>query len=233
MLLDKQADGLIISTTLNNTKNIAWLKEANFPFVLIDRKIDTLKTNYVGVDNIQGAFEAVNHLIKTGHKKIAHLTLNTSHLSSLKERITGYKNALKHNQIKFKPELIKEVDFDNILNDTKVVLKELLNPPYSIDAIFTANNNLTVACLEVLNELKIRIPQDVALVGFDDIEAFKLSYPPVTTVVQPIFKMSQYAVDILIDNIKNTEKFVIKQKQFENRLEIRKSCGYKHKAPKI
>jgi LacI family transcriptional regulator, galactose operon repressor len=225
MLVDRQVDGLIISTTQNNNNDIKLLKKNNFPFVLIDRNIPKIETNYVGVENRLGAKEAVNHLIQLGNKKVGHLTISPSHLSSLKERTAGYKEALKENGIRVESNLIREISFDNIKEDVHRELKELLSPPQSINSLFVANNNIAVACLESLKEMNIKIPQDVALVSFDDIDAFKLCYPPVTAVVQPITKMGATAVDMLINNIENNENYQYKQVSLSNSLEVRRSCG--------
>ena len=225
MLIDRQVDGLIISTTQNNNNDIKRLKKNNFPFVLIDRNIPKIETNYVGVENKLGAKEAVNHLIQLGNKKVGHLTISPSHLSSLKERTSGYKEALKENGIRVDKSLIKEISFDNIKEDVRREIKELLSPPQSISSLFVANNNIAVACLESLNEMNIKIPQDVAIVSFDDIDAFKLCYPPVTAIAQPIKMMGKEAVNLLIDNIKNGEEFQYQQISLSNSLEVRRSCG--------
>lgn len=225
MLVDRQVDGLIISSTQKNYTDINQLKKNNFPFVLIDRDIPKIEANYVGVENKLGAKNVVDHLIKLGNRKIGHLTISPSHLSSLKERTAGYKEALKEHGIRVDNNLIREISFDKIKEDVRRELKELLSPPQSINSLFVANNNIAVACLECFKEMKIRIPQDIALVSFDDIDAFKLCYPPVTAVVQPITKMGEEAVSILIDNIKNNENFQHKKISLPTRLEVRKSCG--------
>ena len=225
MLIDRQVDGLIISTTQNNNNDIKLLKKNDFPFVLIDRHIPKIESNYVIVDNKQGAKNVVEHLIKLGNKRIGHLTISPSHLSSLKDRTAGYKEALKENGIKVNTKLIREISFDKIKEDVRRELKELLSAPQNINALFVANNNIAVACLECLKEMNIKIPQDVALVSFDDIDAFKLCYPPVTAVVQPITKMGETAVSILIENIKKPEKFAAKNISLPTQLEVRRSCG--------
>jgi len=225
MLIDRQVDGLIISTTQKNNKDISLLKKNDFPFVLIDRNIPKIETNYVGVENRLGAKNIVEHLIKLGNKKIGHLTVSPSHLSSLKERTAGYKEALKENGIRIDNSLIREISFANIKEDVSKELKDLMSPPQSINSLFVANNNIAIACIEFLKEMNIKIPQDIALVSFDDIDAFKLCYPPITAVLQPIAKMGEEAVNILIENIKNNENFKYKQVSLPNQLQIRRSCG--------
>ncbi|MCB9361413.1 MAG: LacI family DNA-binding transcriptional regulator [Flavobacteriales bacterium] len=226
MLIDRQVDGLIISTTQKKNDDILNLKKNNFPFVLIDRHIPKVDTNYVIVDNKDGAKEIVNHLIQLGNKRIGHLTISPSHLSSLKDRTLGYKEALKENNIRIDNNLIKEISFENIKEDVYNQLKELLSPPQSISSLFVSNNNIAVACLECFMEMNIRVPQDVSLASFDDIDAFKLCYPPVTAISQPISKMGEAALDILIKNINCDEnKFDYEHKNLKTTLQIRRSCG--------
>ena len=226
MLIDRQVDGLIISTTQKNNSDIKLLKKNDFPFVLIDRNVSSIDTNYVVVDNVNGAKEVVNHLIKLGNERIGHLTITPAHISTIKERVEGYKEALKENNLPISNKLIREVSFDNLKEEVCDQVKELLAPPNKVTALFVANNNIAVACLECLNELGMRIPQDVALVSFDDIEAFNLCYPPITAVAQPIEEMGRKAVDIILHEIKN--EGVNNKTQhisLSTDLIIRKSCG--------
>ena len=225
MLIDRQVDGLIISTTQNNNKDINLLKKNNFPFVLIDRHIPNIDSNYVIADNKAGAKNAVEHLIRLGKKRIGHLTISPSHLSSLKDRTAGYEEALKENKIKFDDSLIREISFENIKEDVRSALKELMSAPQSINSLFVANNNIAVACLVCLKEMDISIPQDIALVSFDDIDAFNLCSPPVSAVSQPILKMGEQAVKILIENIKNDKVAEPLKVLLPTQLEIRQSCG--------
>jgi LacI family transcriptional regulator len=225
MLIDRQVDGLIISTTQSNNNDINQLKKNNFPFVLIDRNVPKIETNYVVVDNKQGAKNVVEHLIDLGNRKIGHLTISPSHLSTLKDRTLGYKEALKENGIRVDNSLIREISFDKIKEDVHRELIELLSPPQNINSLFVANNNIAVACLECFKEMNIRIPQDIALVSFDDIDTFKLCYPPVTAISQPIEEMGKEAVNILIKNIKHEGAFPAEKVSLPTQLEIRRSCG--------
>jgi len=226
MLIDRQVDGLIISTTQKNNTDISLLKKNKFPFVLIDRHVPKVDSNYVIVDNKQGAKNVVEHLIKLGNKKIGHLTISPSHLSTIKDRTLGYKEALKENGIRVDNTLIKEISFDSIKVDVRRELKELLSAPQSISSLFVANNNIAVACLECFQEMNIRVPQDVALVSFDDIDAFKICYPPITAIAQPIKEMGKEAINILIHNIKNeANEIPFQQVSLQTKLNIRRSCG--------
>ena len=95
----------------------------------------------------------------------------------------------------------------------------------SISSLFVANNNIAVACLVCFKEMNIRIPQDVALVSFDDIDAFKLSYPTITAVSQPVEEMGKQSVKMLIKSIESEGKTKAKEIILPTQLELRRSCG--------
>ena len=201
MLKERRVDGIIISTTQKDTAVFAQMKKEKYPFVLIDRNLPRLSTNFVGVDNYTGAFEATGHLIRNGYQKIGLLKISPSWLSTIKDREMGYRNAIKQNGMRVNTKLIRTIDFTDIRQTVRTVLRELIQPPYKIDALFSVNNNITVACMEYLNEIGLRIPQDIAIVSFDDIDLFRFSYPTITAIAQPVEEIGKVAVTILLDEI--------------------------------
>ncbi len=225
MLCERQVDGLIISTTQKDSAVFKQLKKESFPFVLIDRKLTQLKTNYVGVENYKGAYMATRQLIKNGYQKIALLKISPDYLSTISEREAGYKSALKEHKIKINNKLIREIDFNNIKNHLRQALNELMQPAIGIQAIFSSNNHITIACLEYLNELNIRVPQDLAIVSFDDIELFRLSFPTITAVAQPIEEIGGEAVNVLFNTMNGKDDGQTKQVSLPVKLVERRSCG--------
>lgn len=204
MLKERQVDGIIISTTQENASIFTRLKKENYPFVLIDRNLPKLISNFAGVDNYTGAFEATEHLLMKGYKRIALLKISPLHLSTIKEREQGYRYAFKKNGIRINNKLIKTIPFSSIEQSVSQVLDELLQDPFKIDAIFSTNNNIAIACLEYINKMNLQIPKDVALVSFDDIDLFRFSYPSITAISQPIEDIGKEAVNILLNEIDNT-----------------------------
>lgn len=223
MLKERGVDGIIISTTQKDTSLFAQMKKEKYPFVLIDRNLPRLSTNFVGVDNYAGAFEATNHLIKNGFLKIGLLKISPSWLSSIKERETGYRDAIKQNGMRVNNKLIRTIDFSDIRQTVRQVLRELIQPPFKIDALFLLNNNITVACLEYLNEIELRIPQDIAIISFDDIDLFRVSYPSISAIAQPVEDIGKVAVSILLDEI-SLKTPLEKQVVLPVELIKRKSC---------
>lgn len=227
MLRDRGVDGLIISTTLANNEDIAELKRENFPFVLVDRFVPGGDMPFVTADNYGGSLQVMEHLIDLGMKRIGQLTISPSHLTSITERTRGYRDALEKKGIAFDPELVREISYDNIRVDMETVLPELVNSPKGIQALYVLNNNLAMAALDVLNAMGKRIPEDIAVVSFDDVDLFRYVTPSITAVSQPVAKMGEESVEILLEMIDGKGKFDVKkgQKFLSTELLVRESCG--------
>jgi len=228
ILIEKGVDGFIISTSQLSNKIIVQLHKERFPFVMIDRHLSSVDCNYVGVNNHDGTREGIEHLINHGFKKIAFFSISPSHISTIRDRLLGYKNALKSSRIRGNRKLICDVPFDKIDQSVAENLKELLNPPHSIDAVFASNNNIALSCLKYFNEKNIRVPQDIALISFDDIRLFEFSHPKITAIRQPIDAISYESVTLLLRDIKaskNSTRFETKQIVLKTDLIVRESCG--------
>ena len=226
MMRERQVDGIIISPTQDNNEAFKEMVDSNYPLVLIDRALPKIDTNYVIVDNFQGGYDAVSHLIKAGLKKIGLLTISPSHLTNIRERAEGYRAALRDADIKFDENLVREIPYDDVKNSIQKEVKSLISAPHSIQGLFVVNNNLATSTMEYINKVDLRIPQDLALVGFDDIELFKFCYPPVTAIAQPIEELGKKAVEILIKKIKDKSDDTAKvHVVLSSRLVIRRSCG--------
>ena len=126
ILLDRGVDGLIISTSFKGRDEIRQLRDNNIPFVLIDRYIPGVKTNYVLVDNYQGAFDMTEHLLSLNLTKIAIFSVSPIHLTTMKQRISGYKDALRKHGYPVNNKLIKEIPHDMIYEKMELILKELI-----------------------------------------------------------------------------------------------------------
>ncbi|MCF8366895.1 MAG: LacI family transcriptional regulator [Bacteroidales bacterium] len=224
-LRERQVDGLIISTSQNNTDTFKLLKNEHFPFVLIDRYIPRINLHYVGVDNKKGAFEATEHLINNGFRKIGFLGILPAHLRTIKDREEGYRAALSKHGIRISSKFIRNIKFDFALDDVHELLIELLHPPNSLNAIFCSNNRIAVACLECLNDMNVRIPQDVGLLSFDDIDLFKFSFPTITSIAQPVEEIGEIAFNIMLEAITNGDNGKWNQIILPVKLMKRKSSG--------
>lgn len=226
MLRDRLVDGIILSTTLQNNADIKELKDDGYPLVLIDRFIPGESTPYVTADNYQGSKEAVQHLIKKGHERIALLKISPSHLTSITERVRGYKDALDEAGLPWDESLVLEIPYDDIRGAIATQVPALLKRDKPIQALFALNNNLAMASLKVIQQQGLSIPKDIALLSFDDIDLFDIYQPSITAVEQPVREMGTQAVAVLLDKVEKKDKASLPdQIMLPTELRERQSCG--------
>lgn len=202
-------DGLIIATTNTNSDFFKRDRLKNFPIVFIDRYLPDIESNYVVANNYQGSFELTNLLIRKGCKNILALNITPSHISSLTERVKGYKDALEEYQIPFNRDNLVEISFNDIYNEVKQKLPALLKNGTKIDAIYTLNNHIATACLQVFNEIGFDAQKEkILFASFDDIGLFDFVKPQVISVSQPLEQIGKEAANLVLDLIdaKNTEQ---------------------------
>lgn len=223
ILRSESVDGFVVAPATGKDKNIEQLIYDGHPVVCIDRGLTDLHVDVVKSDNEKGAFTATEHLIKLGHRRIAHITGDPA-ISTTAERIAGYGAALQKYNLATEPELIrgKASDFKSGVELTA----EILDLPAPPTAIFTGNNLLTFGALETLLKRNVKIPEDVAVVGFDDVYWSTSLNPPLTAVQQHGFEIGQRAIELLYQRIANPARipatFIVKTD-----LMIRRSCGCK------
>ncbi len=223
-MVNRQVDGLIIASTQQNLKNIRQLRQNKFPLVLIDRHYPEDSSNYIIVNNFISVKNATNYLLGLGRRHIAFITVKLE-LEAIRQRLLGYHQAIKEVYGDVKQELIVELNPKNYDREMKAAIEKLLNQSNKVDAMIFSTHYLTASGLRELKNLKINIPEEVALVSFDELSAFDLVDPPITSIMQPVEDMGNLAVEILLDeisglNIKKHKKVVL-----ETELIIRKSCG--------
>ena len=220
----QQADGIILSSSQENSKVYRNIFPKDYPVVFIDRDLKSKQHSSVTVDNVHGAYEAVKLLIDNGSKRPAIFTISPTHISSISDRLEGYKEAIKDGGIRFNKSYIREIPFENIQNSVRKNLKELLVQPHSIDSLFVVNNNIAMACLEYFTEWQVRVPQDLQFISFDDIDVFRFCHPQVSAVAQPIEEMAEKAYSHLMKII-NKEGVEPHQIVLKTTMVLRKSCG--------
>ena len=206
-------DGLIIATT--NTSGEFFKKERlrNFPIVFIDRYLPDIQSNYVVANNYQGSFELTDLLIHKGCKNILLLNLTPSHISSLTERVKGFKDALLKYDLPFKQENVLEISFNNIQDDVRQHLVKRIKKGPKIDAIYTLNNHLATACLNVFNEIGFDAKKEgVLFASFDDISLFDFVKPNIISVSQPLEQIGIEAANLALELIDNKNEEVKFQK---------------------
>jgi len=199
VILQKQVDGILLVPVGSNTKSIQIIKDQGTPLVILDRRIDNTDVDIVRGDSIGGARLLTQHLIDLGHRHIA--LINGPHnVSTSEDRLIGYKQVMEENglidNIQFYYGLFSQASGNSL---TRIIFEKEPKPT----AIFAANNLVAVGALRALNELGYRIPNDVALVSFDDIPDNLTMFPFMTAVSQPSYEMGKSATELLISRIKN------------------------------
>ncbi|TDO28791.1 LacI family DNA-binding transcriptional regulator [Sediminibacterium goheungense] len=204
-LASRSIDGLLISLA-SETRDLSHLKhlhERGYPIVFFDRIVDEINTHKVIVDNTKGGYDATTHLIKSGFKNIAALA-NAAYLSITRDRIGGYQAALEEHKMKQDPSLIKYCLHGGLVyEEVEQALDSLFKQKKKPDAIFAAADKLTTNCLRYFKAKGIRVPEDIAVIGFSNIDLTELLSPSLSVVRQPAFEMGQVATELLLNLIES------------------------------
>lgn len=232
-LLQSNSTGAIIFPNWGtaNVSHIFELKRTGFPFVLIDRYFREIETDYVVTDNTAGAFEAVSHLIKLGHRRIGFI--GGPENSAGNDRREGYRQALSRNGIVADDELVTMLGNDSYATseiepgsggyEEAVKLLRLKNKP---TAIFAASDGFAIGAMRAVKDAGLKIPDDMAIVGFDNLKYASILEVPLTTVAQPFEEIGRKSIEVLLDKVHDKNK-PVRQIVLKPELIIRKSCGGK------
>ncbi|NLK65634.1 MAG: LacI family transcriptional regulator [Tissierellia bacterium] len=203
-LTKKMADGIIIVLSSENEHMSELLKKCKVPVVLIDRDLSSVNIRgKVLVDNFKGSYDAVTYLSKNGYKKIAYLSgpLNTKTAS---ERLKGYKQALIDNKLIYDPKTVKCGEYK--IEWGQMGVDSLLAEKADFDSIFCGNDLIAVGAMKQLKNHKIRVPEDIGIMGYDDIYMSSYVEPSLTTVKQPIYQMGYKAMELMLNILKSSNK---------------------------
>ena len=213
-------DGLIANVgCLNGDRLIPLVKEAKIPVVLAGRNDALDAFSYVDIDNMHAAFNAVQHLLSLGRKRIATITGPLSVTDGC-DRLEGYRRALLGRGISVDEEIIVEGDYSE--RTGYYAARRLLTK--DIDGIFAANDEMAIGAIRAVQEAGRSVPKDIAIIGFDDIAAASTMIPALTTVRQPLGTFGNKLVELLIDRIEHPEK-TPRKILLDTELIIRQSCG--------
>jgi len=222
LLLKAGVDGLIFASARLNEPTVKKLIAEKFPLVLVNRKMRGENYNYVVCNNYIGAREITEHLISTGYRKIAIIT-GSANLSTGTDRLRGYQQALKDSGIPFRKEYVYQGPF--IKETGYQGTRQLLSLKNRPEAIFAGNDYIAMGVIRAIGEARLEIPEDIALVGFDDTDFAANFQPKLTTVSQRKYEMGNLGVKTLIDFIEREQTDYIHKIVLEPRLIIRDSCG--------
>ena len=222
VLIEKRVDGIILATTAGSLQAVRDVRWRRIPLVLFDRELPRVATDTVKVDSVLGGRLATDHLLSLGHRRIA-IIHGPVVRSTGAERLQGYLSALREAGVRPDPALIREGNFK--ADSGRVLAHHLLELSPPPTALFCTNNLMTVGALQTLGERGVRIPQDLSLVGYDDMEWWTLTHPPLTTVGQPVYELGREAMRLVLAQIQTPGRRRPQRVILKPELILRDSCG--------
>jgi LacI family transcriptional regulator len=199
MLLEKKVDGIVLVPGTGTNNHIAWIQKQGTKVVVLDRHLSGYEVDTVRGDSVGGSYELVKRLISAGHRRIGMVS-GPENVSTSIERVEGYKQALIEAGIEVNPELIYYGKFEResgLLLTQKVLA---LSPRPS--AIFAANNRLAMGAYNAIQEVGMKVPEDISMVAFDDLPPDHILGAVLTIAAQPAYEMGRRATNLLLDRIR-------------------------------
>ncbi len=198
---ERVAGAIIVPTREHLEAGIDDFHKHNIPVVAVDRRIKDKKVDAVLVNNLLGACEAVAHLINNGYRRIGAITgLQT--ITTGRERLEGYRQALEEAAILYDPSLTRSGTFQR--KSGYKLAQELLALTPTIDALFMGNNMIAMGALDAIHERHLRVPEDLAFVGYDELPWVAPGFGALTTVAQPVYELGNAAAQRLFQRLQKT-----------------------------
>ncbi|WNB92162.1 LacI family DNA-binding transcriptional regulator [Bacillus sp. NEB1478] len=219
--IERGVDGVIITTANEDSDHLKVLENQRIPIVAVDRSIQNLNVDTVLVDNEKGTYQAVQHLILQGHKKIAIICgpLNTTPAF---KRLIGYKKALDDYGIPFNEQYVIHGDFQE--QSGYEGTKELFSLDERPTAIFSSNNLMSIGSVKALQDLNWILGKEVSFIGFDDIDIATFMNPKLTVVARPMNTLGELAFQLLHERISFKGNVPKREYMLSPELKIRDSC---------
>ena len=222
MLLEKRVDGILLVPAQSTPNSVTLIQKHNIPVVVLDRRVPDVKTDLVLCDSEDGAYQLTQLLLSLGHREIAMLNCPIC-ISTGQDRLNGYRKALLEAGI---PESAWQEYQGSFTQESgyEMTRKAFANTPKPT-ALFAANNFIAYGALKALREMGVRMPEDVAMVGFDDLPPALVAFPFLTVAVQPAYEMGQKAVEILLNRLSSTSSGCCEEVILPIEIVIRQSSG--------
>lgn len=220
VMKEQRVDGCVIAPVSSRKTSLDELLRSDMPVVLVDRGLAGAEVDTVLIENEEGACQAVSHLIQHGHTRIAviHGDLDRS---SNEERLRGYRRAFAEAGLPIDESLVRPA---YEIEDAYRVVSELLREPDRPTALFTAHNHASLGAVHAIREAGLSVPEDIAVVGFDDTDWATLVKPQLTAVAQPVYEMGRTAAELLLRRMEGDQRPPVRVR-IASRLMIRASCG--------
>ena len=222
MLLEKRVDGILLVPALTGFDSTALVRQQNIPIVVLDRRLPESMTDVVRGDSEGGAYELTQLLLSLGHRQIAILN-GPRDVSTAEDRLAGYRRALTEAGIPInsKREYYGAFNPESGFEMTQKALAEAQKPT----ALFAANNFIACGVLKALHELELRVPEDIAVVGFDDLPSALVTFPFLTVAAQPAYEMGRRAIEILLKKLDGESSDQYQEVVLPAEIVIRRSSG--------
>lgn len=211
LLKQRKIAGLVIITANVYSKLVDVVKESKLPVIFTSGYIDDPELPCIGIDNVAAAYDAVNCLVQMGHQKIGIIRGPYSDVVTSGERSKGVKLAFKNNNIELEDEVIIEAEFT--FESGYIAAQKLLDQRPDLTAIFSFNDEMAVGAIRSLEDRNKKVPDDISVMGFDNIEFSKYVRPSLSTVSQPAFEMGSQSIGILNDLIRGNKNQLNKLKK--------------------
>ena len=222
MLLEKRVDGILLVPALNGLDSVALIKKQNIPIVVLDRRVPDLKTDVVRCDSERGAYELIRLLLSLGHREIAILN-GPRGVSTSGDRLDGYRRALTESGITTDAKW----EFNGAFNQESgfEMAHQALSEGHKPTALFATNNFIAFGALKALQEIGLRVPDDISVVGFDDLPSALVTFPFLTVANQPAYEMGRRAIEILLNRLSGRTFDQYQEVVFPAEIVIRQSSG--------
>jgi len=221
LLKRRQIDGLIISPVGDGSHSVVHeLPKWKVPFVFVDRRVEDIEADAVLSDNVDGAYKATRHLIERGHRRIG-LILGIKGATTTEERLAGYRKALDEAGIPFTEELVTYGGYR--IEGGQRAAERFLSLSETPTAIFSTNNLMTIGVLQELFRSQVAIPEQMAVVSFDDLNLGELFQPPLTSVTQDPYGIGRTAMGVLLERFDGDKEGTFKEVRVPVTLRVRRS----------
>lgn len=200
MAIEKQVDGIVFSTVVNR-ELLEIVDRKKIPIVILEWPVNYKQFDLVKVDNAGGIYQAVEHLVALGHERIALVSYASGSVIA-NDRYEGYRRGITRHNLRFDEGFIRIYHTDR-QNEREIIseLWQFAQPP---TAIVAASDLIAIKLIQALGESGIRVPEDVSVVGYDDVVA-DLAIPPLTTIAQPVYEMGSTAIELLLARVQNPD----------------------------
>ncbi|WP_231701863.1 LacI family DNA-binding transcriptional regulator [Crassaminicella thermophila] len=203
LLKAKQVEGIVFMTWKLQDKLVDYLEKIDVPIVLINRNTSKLLIPSVSIDNFQAAFEMTNYLIKNGHRRIALIRSSQDQNAFGFDQYKGYKKALEEHGLELDEKLVRYGNFK--LEDSYQIVKDFIKENVLPTAIFATSDEMAIGAINCLLDNGYKVPDDVSVVGFNDIKLASIYKPNLTTIHQPIYDIGAVAIRMIVKKINGEE----------------------------